>query len=322
MATTSHGWLRELLYDTHRGAVIAICLLRSAIFGVQENINANIGAKVSSLPGPSLLGAALQMGDSHMAYTLQPGSSDSFSNSLAMLKDLAHGRVGKSSKLSALSPKEQSPAFIQLPEAPLHRPRTAVRPAANHAKLQPPQALTSFSLLSSATQLGSSHCDHEVATSKGQAAIRQRLHQQALAAGSQGFSSAPAVSLQLPASPVRSLSRTRPDSMPRETNTDGVGSFAAEFLSNTVLSDKLPQLDSNHRTQCGLDAPHQVAQKPPQATRPTYAAAGGSSRRAQSHPQTADRAVTAAPAADDSLQFPLRHSDFSRCKASVEVFGT
>ena len=294
---------------------------------LQENVNANLSAQAFSFPDASLLSGsnAARLDQRQSAQASQPASSSTFANSLAMLQDLAHGRTAKSSRRNPLSPQDQLPTSFQLPHAPLLRFRPAASYAPDCTKLSQPAPLSSMSLLSSVSQGGNApqHYLQPSNFSQRPSAARQGLHHEAQGAKarSQASHAEVRVSVQLPASSIRPVSRSTAENAPAAALTPDTGTFAAQFLSSTALVDKPPQLDSLCKAHFGLESSHE-----PSGVSSAYAAhaadpddASVPSHGTKLHQGTTGRALAADSLADNTVEFPMRQSDFSRYGLTAQL---
>ena len=233
---------------------------------------------------------------------------------------MAHGRTSKSSRVARFSLQDQPSTSLQLPDAPLHRSRPLY--AADCAKLSQPAPLGSVSLLSSVSQVGNAcqHYPQPSDSSNGPTAARQGLQRTAFGAKpqSQDSQAEVQVSMQLPGSPIRPISRASAETGPAAAKIPDPGAFAAHFLNSTALVDKPPQLDSLCKARFSSESLHDPHRVSP--AYPVYAVdsdfAGHGRQLLEAVP---GRKTMAGFLADNSVHFPLRQSDFSRYGINAQL---
>lgn len=320
------------------------------MLNTQENINANMGMANLSIPGASQLGtSASHTRDSHPTAASQPAGG-SFASGLALLQELAHGRVvGKSARLTTMAHTTQLPTGMQLPEAPPHRSKAAAAASSGHRKLTQSADRKSTSLLDTAmtTRLGSAAQPRNVPGSYS-VAHGNGIHIAQTSTGACTVRSSsnlnPAVALQLPASPMRPVHQPHTDSTAAAAQPAGANSFAADFLNSAMLHDRPPQLDSLLRAQAdsataqlsqgfplatawpvgAIGAPATHVQLPgghtsaTEHTEPPHTFADDGAVQMQQVGQAAGRRMRAASSScDNAVLFPLPQSSFSRYALSA-----
>lgn len=293
-----------------------------------------------------LSNAASRYARSQAGAVPEPVTSNSFASSLALLQGLAHGRRGKPTKTGTASQTAQFSTSIQLPEAPFHRSKPTIAAAHGCGMLHQAADLSSISPLDKTSQLGTSSQDitahgtpsGRVCQSSDRAAwVPRRAH--AMQSKDDLY---PAVSVQLPASPMRPVAKPANDSTAHVPQHLSLNSFAATFLSSTALQDKPPQLHSSCDPQQGFaavpltqDQDHPVGQpvrantEVPAGTNcgkvlegtfgaESHSVCQGSGAAAhvsiqqQSRVQAVGGCSDPAVCYDNAVQFPLPQSSFSR----------